>query len=207
MNHFTHPYTQALGVRRTGQYGSSRHQRGMSLVIALILMLAVLLIGVGALSVNSMQERMLGNSKDQELAYQAAEAGLRDAEQFIQNVASDYSPSTDCSTYMCTPPSKYSTPNAAPVYASTNAGWSKAITYASSPSTATTAFPLVKNQPQYLIEKFASIPGSMIPGNSAAMGGVSGYSSTATVYRISVLATGARPETTVILQSMFAIKN
>ena len=70
-------------------------------------MLATLGLGVAVMGVNAMEERMIANTKDRDLALQAAEAALRDAE---QDVASNVSPATaftdTCAGGLCTPPSQ-----------------------------------------------------------------------------------------------------
>ena len=70
-------------------------------------MLATLGLGVAVMGVNAMEERMIANTKDRDLALQAAEAALRDAE---QDVASNVSPATafndTCTSGLCTPPSQ-----------------------------------------------------------------------------------------------------
>jgi len=82
-------------------------QRGLSLVTTLVLMMATLGLGVAVMGVNAMEERMIANTKDRDLALQAAEAALRDAE---QDVASNISPATafndTCTSGLCTPPSQ-----------------------------------------------------------------------------------------------------
>jgi type IV pilus assembly protein PilX len=60
-------------------------QRGAALVISLILLLVMSLIGVTAMQSATMQERMAGNTRDRHLAFQAAEAALREAETFLNN--------------------------------------------------------------------------------------------------------------------------
>ena len=71
-------------------------QHGLSLVTTLLFMVAALMLGVSVLSVNVMQERTIGNTKDRDLALQAAEAALRDAERdlvvrkmLVQNILAD----------------------------------------------------------------------------------------------------------------------
>ncbi len=49
----------------------------------LVLMLATLGLGVAVMSVGAMEERLIANTKDRDLALQAAEAALRDGEQDI----------------------------------------------------------------------------------------------------------------------------
>jgi len=55
-------------------------QRGIALVISLIMLLMMTLLGLSAMNTSLMEEKMAGNSRDVELAFQAAETALRDAE-------------------------------------------------------------------------------------------------------------------------------
>lgn len=59
-------------------------QRGAALVVALILLLVLTLIGVSTMESSSMEMKMANQSRERLIATQAAEAGLRDAESFIQ---------------------------------------------------------------------------------------------------------------------------
>lgn len=67
-------------------FGSYR-QRGAVLLVALIMLLLLTVLGAAAMRDTSLQERMAGNMRDQSLAFQAAEAALRFAE---QKVKTDY---------------------------------------------------------------------------------------------------------------------
>jgi type IV pilus assembly protein PilX len=58
-------------------------QAGSALIVALIFLLLMTLLGTAAMRGSSTQERMAGNSRDWNLAFQAAEAGLREGEQFL----------------------------------------------------------------------------------------------------------------------------
>ncbi|MCC5869833.1 MAG: pilus assembly protein [Gammaproteobacteria bacterium] len=60
-----------------------RQQRGMALVISLILLLLMSLIGLTAMQSSTLQERMAGNTRDRHLAFEAAEAALREGEAFL----------------------------------------------------------------------------------------------------------------------------
>ncbi len=55
-------------------------QRGAVLIVALVFMLILTIVGVAAMSNATLQERMAGNSKDVNIAFQAAEAAIREAE-------------------------------------------------------------------------------------------------------------------------------
>jgi type IV pilus assembly protein PilX len=54
------------------------------LIVALIFLLLMTLIGTSAMQGSTMQERMASNWRDWNVAFQAAEAGLREAEEFLR---------------------------------------------------------------------------------------------------------------------------
>ncbi|HHW4679118.1 MAG TPA: pilus assembly PilX family protein [Xylella sp.] len=60
------------------------NQRGISLIVILLLLLVMTLIGLAVLRATALQERMSANMRDRSLSFQTAEAALRDAETFIK---------------------------------------------------------------------------------------------------------------------------
>jgi type IV pilus assembly protein PilX len=61
-----------------------RHtQRGTVLVVSLLLLTVMTILALGASQATRLQERMAGNARDQDVAFQAAEAGLRAGERYI----------------------------------------------------------------------------------------------------------------------------
>lgn len=62
---------------------NQNQQHGSALIVALVFLLAMTLIGVTAMRDTTQQESMAGNVRQRNLAFQAAEAGLRSAEQFL----------------------------------------------------------------------------------------------------------------------------
>jgi len=72
-----------------------RRQSGSALVIALVFLLLMTLIGVTAMQTTTLQERMAGNERDRNLAFQAAEAALREAEEWVANNAATLSSATE----------------------------------------------------------------------------------------------------------------
>lgn len=52
-------------------------QRGMTLVIVLIFLMLLTMLGIGAMSTTTLQEKMAGNMKDQTIAFQSAESAAR----------------------------------------------------------------------------------------------------------------------------------
>jgi type IV pilus assembly protein PilX len=57
-----------------------RRQRGATLIIALIFMVILAMLGASVASNNTMQERMASNTRNRDLAFQAAELAVRTAE-------------------------------------------------------------------------------------------------------------------------------
>ena len=57
---------------------------GAILVTSMLLLLVLTIIGITAMQMTRMQERMAGNTRDLNLAFQGSEAGLRNGESLIQ---------------------------------------------------------------------------------------------------------------------------
>ncbi len=60
-------------------------QQGSALIVALVFLLAMTLIGVAAMRDTTQQESMAGNVKQRNLAFQAAEAGIRAGEKYLED--------------------------------------------------------------------------------------------------------------------------
>ena len=67
--------------------GHAQGQRGSALVVALIFLLLMTLLGISAMQGSSMQERMAGNLRDRNMAFQSAEAALRSGEAWLMDIA------------------------------------------------------------------------------------------------------------------------
>ena len=70
----------------------SRSQRGAVLVVSLIVLLVLTILAVSMSQTARLQERMTGNMRDSDLAFQSAEAALRGAESKINSY--DTNPNT-----------------------------------------------------------------------------------------------------------------
>jgi type IV pilus assembly protein PilX len=75
-------------------------QRGAILVTSLLLLLTLTIIGVSVMQITRMQERAAGNTRDLNLAFQGAEAAVRDAENLIWSTAAIVT----CNTASCVRP-------------------------------------------------------------------------------------------------------
>lgn len=62
-----------------------RYQRGVVLPIVMILMVILGVLAVSGMDDTAMQERMAGNMRDREIAFQAAESALRAGEEWLQS--------------------------------------------------------------------------------------------------------------------------
>ena len=69
-----------LATRRRFQMGIPRSQSGVSLIVVLLLLVIVSMLGVASMQIATMGERAARNDRDMQLAWQAAENALVDAE-------------------------------------------------------------------------------------------------------------------------------
>ena len=182
----------------------ARKQRGLSLITTLLFMVAALMLGVSVLSVNVMQERVIGNTKDRDLAFQAAEAALRDGEEDLVkklDAAAVFTPT--CDAGLCTPPSRRATPLSVSVDKVLGFDWGKpAQVRMYGQYTGASQFPGVfgNGQPRYVIEQLGPVGKAF--GESETKGNDPGQRD-AVAYRITAQGTGAREETVVVLQSIY----
>jgi type IV pilus assembly protein PilX len=185
-------------------------QRGIALVPALLFLITVAILGLAALSWTVMEERMVGNTKDRNLAFQAAEAGLRDAESdILQNLNAAAVFTSTCAAGLCTTPSTWPSPTSTDISQMPGIWSTPGLTrqygqYTTVPPLVATPLPLVAAQPIYVIEKLSTIPASA--GRSVALG-TAPPSAGGTAYRVTALGTGARAETKVFLQSTYVVRD
>ena len=67
-------------------YAPPRRQHGAVLIVALLFLVILTMLGLTAMSGTTMEERMAGNTRDINVALQAAEAALRDARRDINGM-------------------------------------------------------------------------------------------------------------------------
>lgn len=181
-----------------------RRQHGAVFVTAMVLLVILTLLGITAMKMANLEELMSGNMRDRNLALQAAEMGLRYAEQHIR----DNDPATNipnsidgitgfdaaCTGGYCyygqnqpSPPIESviasCTPNCPLIYTPGTVFTIDGINYTAP------ALPAGVPAPAYLIEGIKKTP----PGSS----------NFSYFYRVTVRAQGARPGTIVWLQEIF----
>jgi type IV pilus assembly protein PilX len=85
-------------------------QRGISIMVSLILLVVVTLIALGSMRGVVMQARMSGASHDRSLSFQAAEAALREAEARAALATGANIPAANCNDGYCATPALNATP-------------------------------------------------------------------------------------------------
>ena len=69
--------------KRNLKFKYRSNQCGVVLVVAMVILLVMSVIGISSLTSSTMQERMAGNNRQRALAQAAAEAALKEAEDFL----------------------------------------------------------------------------------------------------------------------------
>lgn len=175
-----------------------RRQSGTVLLVALIMLLVMTLLGLNSLRGTSLEERMAGNWRDQNLALQAAEAALREGENFIAPGAAlpefDNFPCAIGQT--CT---VYQFDDDAPATALLT---SRAAVQVQSWLNSSTAYGAVidgvAQQPSYMIEHRRHVRDSLVVGTGVA------NETGRHMYQITAYGVGQTPETVRVLQTLFA---
>jgi type IV pilus assembly protein PilX len=71
----------------SAQFARLNRQRGATLLVTLLFLIILTMLGISAMSGSTTEERMARNSRDYNVAFQAAEAALRDAERDLTGQA------------------------------------------------------------------------------------------------------------------------
>lgn len=167
-------------------------QRGATLIISLLLLLVLTLIGVTAMQATALQEKMAGNMRNQNLAFQAAEAALRAGENWIDQQTAEPAAQSSCSTTPCAQVWQLNTPNGGNFL---DLNWWKTTSHAQIYGDTTLA--KVKTAPQYFVEYHSFIKGSLVIGKQNDEAGRH-------IYRITAQGTGGTASAQAILQTTYA---
>jgi len=68
-------------------YVTKRLQQGATLIVAMIFMVVISIIALAGMEVTGLEERMAGNMRERNIAFQATEAALIEAESYLANTA------------------------------------------------------------------------------------------------------------------------
>ena len=168
-----------------------RQQNGSVLIISLIVMLVLTILGVSGMKSSVLEEKMAGNVRDKQLAFQAAEATLREAEKYIDsNVVSITAFDTDGSDGL---------------YDMTNQKLWEAVNWDSADSLEYTDFDSsyeITTPPRYVIQHLASQQNNIDDLNLDNYGQGTG-AGRVEMFLITARATGVSGNTTVTLQTTY----
>lgn len=164
--------------RRSARLASG--QRGVVLVIALIMLVVMTLMAMSAAQITGLNERMVGFSRDRDVAFQAAEAALREGERVLQLVVLPAFDGT-ASLYPVAVPG--STPR-----------W-KTIDWTAAGISYGGAIAGVSVQPRYIVEEVAALLDDDLA--------LDGPAAVSTYYRVTSRALGGDGSTVVVLQTTY----
>ena len=122
-------------------------QDGAVLIVCLVLMLIMTVLATSSMGSATLQERMAGNSRDINTAFQAAEAGVREAESVLDSAAIGVFNGSDGRYEICSVGDSRAACQSPNWKDSSSTGWVAAATNWSE----------VSQQPQYILEKYTSI--------------------------------------------------
>jgi len=183
------------------------HQRGAALITSLMLLIVLTLIGVSVMQATRMQERMTGNARDVNTAFESAEAALRNGEALVrqQIIAPIYCSAPPCKfwsqgTFMSTP-TFVGTP-LGDVSKLTPAWWTaNATAFADATNAPLTGMQdRPKENPQYIVETQGAV---------RTDGGVEVNENPPphrTFFQVTARSTGASGLADVVVQSTYAVK-
>ncbi len=102
-----------MHAQPSNRSGSPRRQRGVALIISLILLVITTLLGLAAIRSITQEERMAGQSYSRSLAFQSTESALRQAEVLVET-NKPVNTTTACAVISgvmtCPPPAAADTP-------------------------------------------------------------------------------------------------
>ena len=161
-------------------------QRGTALVMTLVILLLLTMLGITAINTSTLEERMAGNTKDQNLSFQAAETALRAAETWVQSTTAATQLNTNNAIGIYDP-----SVTAIDVWDSIDWSSTNVVTYPGVPgTTATGGLAEVGTQPKYIIEKVRTE--ALSPGTRITV-------------RITARGTGASDTTVSMVQSTYSV--
>lgn len=186
-------------------------QQGATLIVVLVMLLLVTVFSVASMNGVVLQERMAGNMRDSDLALQAAEAALLEAEEFVQSGVNENTLfSAACNSGLCTrrnfnePFDRWNNPDFCGADKNIfDEGCNKSIEATETANDIANNLALAKS-PRYIVEELSEIQPEEATLNMASGYGDNSAAPEITIYRITVEATGGSEKAKAITQSTFA---
>lgn len=183
---------------------SIKCQSGAVLVVGLIIMLLMTVVGLAAIRGSNMQEMMAGNMRDRNLAFQAAEAALRVAEQRLEDNPNLVFNNTNGLYVDLNQPRPSAEENGSPLLLALPISWAATDWEGQNKSVLTTIeLAGTKTAPRYIIEQMTTVPAESGSAGGCIEFGCGGSEPPQTFFRITSRGTGGTDTTEVILQSTY----
>jgi type IV pilus assembly protein PilX len=186
-----------------------KNERGVALLVALMFLIVLTLLGLAAMKGTTLEERMAGGTRDYNIALQAAEAALRDAEADLKGSGISGVRSLTVSSFPVTLIGT-GTPSGCvagglclianetvQLYNSASVNWASTTSTVYGTYTGATAIGGVSQPPRYILELMQFADGKNKGGNN----GANDYY----YVRITARAWGASAQTQVYLQEIFLV--
>lgn len=162
-------------------------ESGAVLMVSLVMLLVLMVLGVSSMGTVILEEKMAGNMRDQDLAFQATEAGIRDAEARIQPL--NILP-IDCTVAPCNIWKRNTLSN---LETNSLAWWTDPENSHEFGAEGTKDLATVVTDPRYIIEHQAYVRDSLSVGHGPGTG--------RDYYRITSYGVGANASAVKVLQS------
>lgn len=160
-------------------------QRGMAVLLSLVLLVIVLLLGTSAAQLSLQGVRAARAARDREVAFQAAEAAVADAEHDLESGSAVLTPCAETPAWQKVDVSGHEDGGACSVEFGAHTGAVFDV--------AGGALPF--KRPRYLIERLVCHQ----PGDAAAADAKAHY-----CYRVTAIGFGPQPDTEVVLQTIYS---
>ncbi len=162
-----------------------RNSKGATLAVTLILLFLMTLIGVTAMQVTHMQEKMSANLQDKELSFTAAESALTSGEAWVLGQSRQPAVVSSCSPYPCVL-SPYQNLN----YTTQSSTW-----WSTNSAVYSGTLGSIMSPPRYFVEFVQFVPDSPVIGDSSVK------STGVFYYQVTSRGTGSSDNSASILQT------
>lgn len=177
-------------TRRYTQRRTQRHtQRGAVLILSMILLLVLTLLGLSSMRTATLEEKMAGNMRDRNLAFEATESALREGEAWIarqtdlqQMTAQEFVYDAGDLPTASIQSEDWWDDNPTAVYGAVEQGAAE--------------LPNVHTQPEFVVEERAFVPDSLVAGFEPSKGN--------RIYRVVARGTGATDTAQALAESTYA---
>lgn len=168
----------------------SHKAKGAVLVVGLVLLVVLIILGITTYNLTSVGETLSGNQRNKDLAKQATESAVNDAELWLHSLTQAPEGVKTCATPPCELWAKGQLPT---LYTQSNAWWQ---THARPFSGTLTQ---VNTQPRFIIEEHSFVPYELSP--DARSKGEGYY-----FYTITARGTGGEDVATAVIESTYAVQ-